>query len=174
MFQKITEKTFERIFPILDEAFPSTELRTMEAQKALLEEPDYTLYGVPDAEGDFRAVFGTWEIEDFLFIEHFAVGRQYRNGGFGGRLLEELAEEKGKPLVLEVEVPEDDLTKRRVGFYERHGLVLNDYPYEQPPLREENDWMPLKLMTSRGSIDEETFRRYKRNIYDIVYKYRED
>lgn len=170
MFERIDEKTFDSIFPLLEKAFPVTELREKERQRALLQEPCYRLYGVRK-EDDFTAVFAVWEIEDFLYIEHFAVHEKYRNSGFGGMLLDTLTEEKNRPLVLEVEEPEDELTRRRIGFYERHGLVYNDYPYLQPPMRKGQDMLPLKLMTKPSAIGAETYERYKKRIYEIVYKY---
>ena len=155
---------------MLEAAFPVTELRIKEDQRSLLQEEKYVLYGVRK-NGEFAAVFATWEIDDFLDIEHFAVKETYRNGGYGGMLLDMLLKEKGKPMVLEVEVPEDDLTCRRVGFYERHGLVYNEYPYLQPPLRKGNDLLPLRFMTYPVQIDEETYERYKKQMYRFVYKY---
>lgn len=170
MFERITEETFDKIFPLLENAFPVTELREKERQKAMLSEECYRLYGVRK-DGVFAAVFATWEIEDFLYIEHFAVKEEYRNGGYGGKLLDTLLEEKGRSMVLEVEEPEDELTRRRIGFYERHGLVYNDYPYLQPPMRKGQGMLPLKLMTKPSAIDEKTYQRYKKLIYRIVYKY---
>lgn len=170
MFERITEETFDRIFPLLEAAFPVTELRRKEDQRALLQEEYYRLYGVKK-DGDFAAVFATWEMDDFLYIEHFAVKEEYRNGGYGGRLLDILLEEKGRPMVLEVEVPEDELTRRRIGFYSRHGLVYNEYPYLQPPMRKGQDMLPLRFMTKPGAIDEKTYERYKKRIYKYVYKY---
>ena len=170
MFERITEKTFDEIFPLLEAAFPVTELREKERQKAMLSEECYRLYGVRK-EGVFAAVFATWEIDDFLYIEHFAVKEEHRNGGYGGKLLDALLEEKGRPMVLEVEEPEDELTRRRIGFYERHGLVYNDYPYLQPPMRAGQDMLPLRLMTKPSAIDAVTYERYKKQIYRIVYKY---
>lgn len=172
MFQRITEETFGTVYPLLEAAFPVTELREKERQKALLREPCYRLFGVPGGDG-MRAVFAVWEIEDFLYIEHFAVREDCRNGGFGGQLLDRLLAEAGKPAVLEVEVPEDGLTKRRIGFYERHGFVYNTYPYLQPPMREGQGMLPLMLMTNPSAIDEKTYGRYKMLIHRIVYHYEE-
>jgi hypothetical protein len=57
-------------------------------------------------------------------------------------------EAKGKPVALEVELPTDALTRRRVGFYERNGFVLHgDFEYLQPPYKPGDDELPLKLMT---------------------------
>lgn len=173
MFERITEKTFDEIFPLLEAAFPVTELRIKEDQKKLLQEDCYYLYGVRK-DGAFAAVFATWEIEDFLYIEHFAVKEEYRNGGYGGQLLDALLEEKGRPMVLEVEEPEDELTRRRIGFYQRHGLVYNEYPYLQPPMRKGQDLLPLRLMTKPAAIDTETYQRYKKRIHTMVYKFEGD
>ncbi len=170
MFERITEKSFEEIFPLLEAAFPVTELREKENQRALLAEPCYRLYGVRKEE-EFAAVFATWEIDDFLYIEHFAVKECYRNGGYGGRLLDSLLQRKGRPTVLEVEVPTDALTKRRVGFYQRHGLIFNSCPYLQPPMREGQEMLPLRLMTKPTALDAATYQRYKKSIYRTVYQY---
>lgn len=173
MFERITEETFDEIFPLLENAFPVTELREKERQKAMLSEECYRLYGVRK-DGVFAAVFATWELEDFLYIEHFAVKEEYRNSGYGGKLLDTLLEEKGRSMVLEVEEPEDELTRRRISFYERHGLVYNDYPYLQPPMSKGQGMLPLKLMTKPSAIDEKTYQRYKKLIYRIVYKYEDE
>ena len=108
MFERITERTFDEIFPLLESAFPVTELRVKEDQ------------------------------------------------------------------VLEVELPEDALTRRRIGFYERHGLVFNSYPYLQPPMRKGQGVLPLRLMTKPAAIDAKTYQRYKKRIHSIVYKYEGD
>ncbi len=172
MFQRITEETFDTAYPLLETAFPITELREKDRQKALLKEPCYRLYGVP-VDNEMRAVFAVWEIEDFLYIEHFAVREDCRNGGFGGQLLDRLIAETGKPAVLEVEVPEDEMTRRRIGFYERHHFVYNTYPYLQPPMRSGQSMLPLMLMTTPDAINETTYERYKTLIHRIVYHYEE-
>lgn len=170
MFERITEESFDEIFPLLEAAFPITELRLKEDQRRLLKEDAYRLYGVKKS-GVFAAVFAAWEIDDFLYIEHFAVAEALRGNGFGGGLLDAFLEEKGKPVVLEVELPEDTVTRRRIAFYERHGLVYNTYPYLQPPMRKGQDMLPLRFMTKPGAIDLETYERYRKKIYRIVYKY---
>lgn len=176
MFQRIkTKADFEEIFPILEEAFPVTELREKEEQEALLKEKSYGLYGVQNEAGKFCAVVAAWDLaEDITFIEHFAVEKNSRNGGIGGKILDAFTDWCGKNVVLEVELPEDDLKKRRIDFYKRHGFVWNDYFYLQRPLRKEQTPMPLRLMTKPMPLDEENFTRYKTCIYHMVYQYVEE
>lgn len=174
MFDMINEITFEKIYPILEESFPVTELREKEEQKRLLLDPSYRLYGVK-AEGEdaYRAAIGAWDIGDFLFIEHLAVSSVHRSGGFGGKVLDQFIEWKAKPTVLEVEVPEDEMSKRRVGFYQRHQFVYNEFPYFQPPIRAGQDFLPLRIMSRPDTINQEAFERQKKLIYKIVYRLEE-
>lgn len=173
MYERILKETFEEIYPILEEAFPVEELREKERQKALLDKPEYRLYGIKNESDDLQGALAMWDFSDFIYIEHFAIKPLYRNGGFGGKMLQKLIAWAGKPVVLEVEVPRDDLTKRRVGFYERHGFFYNDYPYLQPPMRAGQGMLPLRLMTMPGKISEEVYKKYKRLIHRIVYNYEE-
>ncbi len=173
MFERITEETFAEIFPLLEAAFPITELREKEEQRRLLKKPCYSLLGIREKDV-FAAVLAAWDLGGFLYIEHFAVKETLRNTGLGGRLLDAFLEEKKSPLVLEVELPENPLTQRRIAFYERHGLVYNDYPYMQPPLRRGQGLLPLRLMTMPERIDRETYERYKGRIYQTVYEYEEE
>ena len=85
-------------------------------------------------------------------------------------MLKAFLERFGKPFFIEVEPPEDELTRRRIGFYERNGFVLNDYDYVQPSLGEGKDPVPLRIMTwPRGMEKEELAdieQRIRRNLFD--------
>lgn len=59
-----------------------------------------------------------WETEDFCYLEHFAVQPSLRGHGTGSTLLRQLLQRE-KPLILEIELPEDEITCRRKHFYER-------------------------------------------------------
>ncbi len=173
MFQQVTNtEEFEMVYPILQEAFPQTEVREKQAQQALLQKAAYRLYQIKDDKDAVAGVLAIWELaEDFVYIEHFAICPEKRNGGFGGYILEEFIKWCGKNVVLEVELPEDDLKKRRIGFYERHGFLMNDYPYLQPPMRKGQDFLPLRLMTNPHRINEEMYTKYRKLIYENVYAY---
>ena len=94
----------------------------------------------------------TWEFADFIYIEHFAIDPALRSQGYGSEALKAFIHEQCKPLVLEAEPPTDEMTRRRIRFYERIGLTLYDYPYTQPAYTEESLPVELRLM---GTIDTE-------------------
>ena len=116
--EKLDRSDFEEVYRIMEQSFPADERRKKEGQQKLLDEEKYELLGVRN-EGGLLAFLAVWEFAEFVFIEHFAVSEKARNSGIGGKMLEELARQKAGKVVLEVELPEDSLKKRRIGFYER-------------------------------------------------------
>ena len=122
-------------------------------------------------EGGLLAFLAVWEFAEFVFIEHFAVSEKARNSGIGGKMLEELARQKAGKVVLEVELPEDSLKKRRIGFYERHGFTFNEYPYIQPPMGEDRHEIPLRIMSAPEPLSEDEFQSVRTELYESVYHY---
>lgn len=123
------------------EAFPENERRPMEWLRRLLkEEPAMHLCTYDD-----KAMLCYWQFATFVYVEYLAVDKSLRGQGMGGRIIRQLAESVDVPVVLEVEPPVDELTKRRVAFYQRHGFQLLTYPYEQPSYGVVPG-MPLRLM----------------------------
>ena len=69
---------------------------------------------------------------------------------------------------LEVEPPENEISKRRIDFYKRNGLYLNTFPYLQPPISNGKNPVPLMIMSSK-KIDKEKFSFIKDKLYREVY-----
>ncbi|MCI8448180.1 MAG: hypothetical protein HFH30_07230, partial [Eubacterium sp.] len=72
-------------------------------------------------------------------------------------------------ICLEVELPENDLAKRRIRFYERNGFFLNQYPYVQPSISKGRSPIPLLIMTSGQPVSEKIFQEIKSTLYEYVY-----
>ena len=70
-----------------------------------------------------------------------------------------------------MEPPDTETARKRIGFYERNGFYLNDYPYIQPPMSEGKNELPLLIMTSGGKVDKKTFDMMMTTLYEKVYKY---
>ena len=164
MLQLINQSDFPEIYRIMQASFPDDEYRPYDEQIALFQEPEYRIYYVP---AGFLAV---WEFESFTYIEHFAVDPALRNSGTGSAMLQELVKKYQKPICLEVELPEDELTSRRIRFYERNGFVFNEYPYMQPPISKGKSPVPLRIMTYGTGITRQAFEEMKEVLYRRVYK----
>lgn len=169
MLERIDHVYFEQVFQIMDESFPTDEYRPYDEQKKLLDNPYYRIY-VYKQQDEVAAFFCVWTFDDFAFVEHFAVKENYRSGGIGSKLIQALVEKLNLPICLEVELPEEEMAKRRIGFYERNGLVFNDYEYMQPAISKGKKEIPLALMTYPKNISKEVFEHYKETLYREVYK----
>ncbi|MBQ4340196.1 MAG: GNAT family N-acetyltransferase [Firmicutes bacterium] len=168
MLKKIDRENFAEVYAIMEKSFPKDERRSYEAQEALFEKKEYCIYG--EKTGDKISGFiAVWEFEEFSYIEHFAVDEVHRNSGRGKAMLSELLEISGKPVVLEVEPPENKDAKRRIGFYERNGFFLNEYHYVQLPLEEGREEVELKIMSYPEAVSEEGFYKVKDTIYKSVF-----
>jgi GNAT superfamily N-acetyltransferase len=91
-------------------------------------------------------LLGYWSLDDFTFLEHLAILPTHRNKGIGGGVIE-LAKKQLAPFLLECEPPETEIAARRLAFYRRCGLLQNDHPYIQPSYRENEEGVPLILMS---------------------------
>lgn len=110
-----------------------------------------------------------WDLGDFYYIEHFAIDPNQRNGGYGRKLLEHLAGFLKKPIVLEVEHPTEEMAKRRIGFYQRHGYTLWEKEYFQPPYKSGCSDLPMYLMVQGDLEPEKDFENVKKQIHRVVY-----
>ncbi len=130
-------------------AFPEVERRSPEAWAEYCEsKDDFAVYAIFD-NASFCGFVSLWSFSNFTYVEHFAILPEWRGRGLGEQVVREVVRRSSpRPVVLEVEPPADTLTRRRVGFYERSGLVLSDLPYMQPPYREGDAPLPLCLMTT--------------------------
>lgn len=167
--QRLTQNDFDALFSLMEKSFPADEYRDRAAQKALFDNPLYAVYGLKDGAA-VKAFIATWQFSDFAFVEHFAVDPSCRNNGIGKKMLNDLIKHLGKPVCLEVEPPTSDITRRRIGFYERNGFFLNTYPYEQPPLSRGKKALRLHVMTSGAAADERRFQKIKSALYEKVYR----
>ncbi len=170
MLKALDINDFDKMYSIMENSFPSDEYRPCDEQKALFENREYKVYTWHNDNDDVIAFISTWEFENFLYIEHFAVSPKYRSGGTGTKILNAVKNETNKVICLEVEPPNEDISKRRIGFYERNGFFLNEYPYTQPPISKGKNPIPLMIMTYDRKISKKEFNDIKNRLYTSVYK----
>ncbi len=171
--REIELEEFDKVFSIMEEAFPIDEYRPYEKQKALLSDPAYGIWVMSDVRGiEVKAFAAVYVFEDFLFIEHLGTDVRYRNLGIGAAVLTELKKLYERRICLEVERPETYIAQRRIGFYKRNGFYLNSYDYVQPPMAEGRKEVPLFIMTTGGAVGKDEFEGIRDTLYREVYRFR--
>lgn len=166
---KIKMDEFDLAYKILEDAFPSAELRKYDLMKSFFEKEEVIFFGMKEEE-QLQVVILSWEFKEFTFLENFAVHKDYRNKGLGSKCLEKIKQYYTVPIVLEVEKPYDALSERRIDFYRRNGFILSAYGYMQPPLNTTLNDIPLQMMSYPISLNEKSFAKIKRQIFKRVYQ----
>lgn len=170
MLYKMKDEEFEKVYKIMFESFPVDERRTFDEQIELLSNPLFEIFVWKDENaGDVKGFISIYRLEEFYFLEHFAVSEKYRNEEIGRSVLEKLLEWQEK-VCLEVEPPVTEQARRRIEFYRRNGFYLNEYPYMQPSISKGTKSVPLMIMTNGGKIDESEFLHVKNELYSKVYR----
>lgn len=155
---------------IYRESFPIDEQRpTDDIARLIAEEERYRAMALVDDEGHCIGLLTTWELDTYIYIEHFAIAPSLRAMGYGTIVLQRFIESQPMPILLEAEPPTDDITQRRINFYKRCGLTLYDYEYIQPPYAPDRLPVPLRLMGTLIAPDlPEVARTLHHEIYGII------
>lgn len=127
-------------------SFPYNEQREPDSQAKIMSDPEYHFELIYD-EDRFVGEVLSWENADFIYVEHFCMLPDVRSRGCGARALE-LLRARGKTIILEIDPPVDDISRRRKGFYERNGFAANDYDYTHLPYHRGCKGHRLVIMSS--------------------------
>ena len=161
MIRQFDREDFDSVYAIMEKSFPRDEHRPYEEQKALLDNEHYNIRVATDG-GKVVAFIAYWKLKNLLYIEHFATDPECRGRGIGAMILSDICRENDGTVCLEVEPPETEMAKRRIGFYQRNGFYLCPCPYVQPAISKGRTPVPLQIMSTKGVLDEAEFEMVKR------------
>ncbi len=168
MLKIISQNDFDEFYQILKENFPNTEYRSYDEQKKLFLNKLYHAYGFY-LENQLVATVALWDLNNFSYIEHLAVSTKHKNKGLGTKILKECIQMKDNTVILEVEPAIDDITTRRISFYERNGFALNYHAYKMPPLNNNSLWLDLHIMSYPNELTSDEFATVQKELYKKVY-----
>lgn len=162
----ISQKHFNELFKIIKDSFPKSERRTKESFYSLFK-GESRYFAVSLLKNDEVVCFFTiWKLKNFYFGDHFATRADMRNLKLGSLLLKHIKQTLDMPLVIEVEPDENELSHRRIGFYKRHGFVLNDFEYLLPPMMKGCKPLPMKIMSYPKKVEKEIVYEIYKTVYN--------
>ena len=155
----IEDHYFRKFWEIYTVSFPLNERRIYEQQKLILDRPDYQLF-VYIIENKIIGFIARWINPLFSFVEHFAIAPEFRNKKLGNTILKLFIQNSNLPIILEIEKPVDDLTLRRLKFYEKSGFCRNEHLHSQPPYHPGDEPLPMKILSYPSFIDSQLYQKF--------------
>ncbi|MEJ5963665.1 GNAT family N-acetyltransferase [Pedobacter immunditicola] len=153
---------------LYEEAFPVQERRDWSSLLGLLNHSDMQV-DLLVAEGSPIGFIILWKIQDWRFIEHFAVSTKVRGKGYGAEVVRYYLGIFEGRLLLEVEPAITRDACRRIDFYKRLGLSLINVVYRQPSYIENDLSYPMHLMGTQSLVPYD-FQELIAEIKNKVYK----
>ena len=169
-FKRVTDTgNDEYIFAekLLVESFPTDEYREIEEQRKNVKNLENFHMNIIYSSTTPVGIISFWKFDTFTYVEHFAILPAHRNHGYGAAAIKKLIKEE-RTIILEVEKPTDETSRRRIAFYNRCGLMLCQKEYIQPAYRTDSNEIPMQLMSCGVEIEKE-FEYIKSNIFHTVY-----
>ncbi len=161
---------FERLFNIIEYSFPKDERRSFNDHFGEFNDPHFRSL-VQEENDTIEGFMNYWQLDGFVYLEHFAIAKELRGQGLGSTLMETLYQSIDCPIILEVEPPEISLTAfNRINFYKRLGFYLNEYEYYQPPYHKNENPLRLMIMSKPAPLSEARFSEIRHILYRDAYK----
>lgn len=149
------------------ESFPEEERRTWVQQMAIMKDTRYhvnPIYHMDKVVG----FYCLWKLDGFVFVEHIALMKTYRNLGIGTSVLKEI-QRLGQTIILEVEPPETEIAIKRIKFYEKSNFSFNAFEYLQPSYHALGNPVCLCILSWPSKLSEIQFISIKNQLYQVVY-----
>ncbi|NDV65623.1 GNAT family N-acetyltransferase [Bacteroides sp. 224] len=150
-------------------AFPIEEYRDLQVLRNYTDTISEFFMNIIFSDDQPVGFISYWDLGSFYYVEHFAIDPSQRNGGYGQKLLALLKEELKQPIVLEVELPDEEMAQRRINFYKRQGFTFWDLEYFQPPYRTGYEPLPMRLMVNGNMNPDKDFESIRKRIHESVY-----
>ncbi|MBN2598514.1 MAG: GNAT family N-acetyltransferase [Marinifilaceae bacterium] len=149
-------------------AFPEEECRELDLQQQIMNDINYH-FDIVTVHEDFAGFILWWQFKGLKYIEHLATPVEYRGRGYGKMIVEQFIAESCDDIILEVELPDCDSSKRRIAFYKRFGFKLNTIDYKQLPMRKNGVSPEMFLMTYPDELTEVKLSFFKKSFKRICY-----
>ena len=157
---------YEQAMELYKISFPLHEQREPLSQEMILKDDAYHFCLIYDADV-FVGMVLYWETERFLYIEHLCILPEMRNRQYGKKVLS-LLNEQSKMLILEIDPPVDDISKRRKQFYERCGFAENPFHHIHPPYHRGNEGHRLVLLSCPRQITKQECSAFQQYLEDRI------
>lgn len=150
-------------------SFPVFEQRTVQQQCKAFMNSVYSLdcYIEQDCMVGFIAY---WKFDTYIYVEHFAIHPDKRGQNRGSFILNDLINKTDRRIVLEIDPPVDEISRKRLQFYRSHGFSENPYEHFHPAYRKGIKDHLLVVLSTGGKMVKQEYQRFSADLIQIIMK----
>lgn len=169
-FRSPLDKGWDEAWNMYEDSFPYKERRSLADHLQALGDPLFEADGVWTDHG-LAAILYHWDCGNGVrYVEHLAVSPSLRGQNMGSKTLTAFCEHAGR-VILEIDPPVDDISIRRLHFYQRLGFIENPQKYLHPSFREPFVTHQLVLMSYPAPLTNDEARQFADFIRETVLLY---
>lgn len=167
--KNIEDKWYKLFYEIYSVSFPIHEQRNEAQQIEAFNDERYYLMALVE-KSNFCAFIAYWDFGNYVYIEHLAVNPVLRGNNIGSKSLQVFADIVKKTVLLEIDPLVDDISQRRLGFYERLGYKMNPYKHAHPAYNPKYKPHELIVLSYPEKITKEEYEQFYSDLANIVMK----
>lgn len=170
-FRSLADKGWNEAWRLYTASFPRNEQWREQDYARAFGDPAFTAAGVWSEEKLVGILF-YWTGKDFHYVEHLAVSPALRGQNMGSEMLKAFCAQVGE-VILEIDPPVDEISIRRLHFYERLGFRKNPYEYVHPSFNRPFTPHKLVLMSYPDPLAPDKARLFADFVREVVLRYSE-
>lgn len=168
-FTSPEDKGWAEAEEIYRNSFPYKEQRSPEDHERALGDPHFAAEGIWRGE-EFIGIIYHWNMDGWYYVEHLAISPHLRGQNMGSVALSAFCDKVGR-VVLEIDPPVDEISIRRLHFYQRLGFIRNPHEYIHPSFNEPFESHKLVLMSYPEPLTNNEARSFADFVREVVLSY---
>lgn len=160
---------WNKVWDLYESSFPTAEKRKIEDHIRALDNSQFFPMSAWEEDTLIGIIF-YWEFDNYRFLDHLAVNPELRGQSFGSQLLRYLSDQD-HTIILEIDPLIDEISVRRLQFYERAGYKLTPYRYPHLPYRLETEIQELLILSYPSMIVKEQYNDFLEFMNNTAIKY---
>lgn len=169
-FTSPADPAWDEAWELYESAFPYKERRSLDDHLQALTDPLFRADGIW-LDGRFVGLIYHWDCGGGRrYVEHLAISPRLRGQNMGSQALSAFAQQTAG-VILEIDPPVDEISIRRLHFYQRLGFVENPQEYLHPSFREPFTTHRLVLMSRPQPLTDAEARQLADFVRETVLRY---
>lgn len=166
--QKDKEK-WDKVWELYEKSFPLAERRRLEDHLRAMNDDHFYPMSIWNSNELIGIAF-YWQWDNYRYIEYMAVSPELHGQGHGSQIIKHLREAH-HTVILEIDPLINELSVRRLQFYERAGFTLTPYRFIHLPYRLGTSTQELLILSYPKMITKEQHLDFLNFINKRVIEY---